>query len=118
MTEMVMVLETIRTDRALTSVLLSRVTVSMDIMAVVISMVMVLPTPLMIAPIAENLGVTPSDAQIRMVTVGPTRRENPAGMEIAIRPTGCKRSIPMAMADTTITVQIAVARTRNQMNSH
>ena len=80
-------------------------------------MVMVLPIPSMIVPIAENLGETPLGAPIRMVTDGPIRPENLVGMETVIQPIGCKRLIPMVMADTTTTAQIAVARMQNPMNS-
>ena len=81
-------------------------------------MVMVLPIPSMIVPIAENLGETPLGAPIRMVTDGPIRPENLVGMETVIQPIGCKRLIQMEMGDMTITAQIAAVRTRSRMNSH
>ena len=118
MTEMVMVLETIRTDRALIDVLQLRVTVSMATMAVVILMEMDLPIPSTIVPTVVNLGVTSLDAPIRMVTVGQTPQGSQVGTETAIQPIGCKRLIPMVMVDTTTTVQIAVARMQNPTNSH
>ena len=89
----------------------------MGTMAVVILTEMVLPTPSTIVPTVVNLGETSLDAQIRMVTVGQIPQESQDGTVTVIQPIGCKRLIPMVMADTTTTAQIAVARMQNPMNS-
>ena len=89
----------------------------MGTMAVVILTEMVLPTPSTIVPTVVNLGETSLDAQIPMVTVGQIPQESQVGTETVIQPIGCKRLIPMAMGDTTTTVQIVVARMQNPMNS-
>ena len=89
----------------------------MGTMVVVILTEMVLPTPSTIVPTVVNLGETSLDAQIRMVTVGQIPQVSQVGTETVIQPIGCKRLIPMVMADTTTTVPIAVVRMQNLMNS-